>query len=246
MSHETMKCETTKNQPFPYGKIIDGSLALSVRNEILIKSGIDFVCFNYEISAVEKVSNIIAKPDIFYIIPSVSVNIGDVIKRKSRYLQIISVSNDKTKKYRAVDLSGGWCEQEVFKETIIKGTDLVGFKKVVSISNLNSLNKVNQVVLATLLSNEENLSDNDIMILLTMNNAANEKIQYKPDIISLFCNKNNSDEDEMYQKLMVAITASNNMNNKNPIFDNNILMFMMMNKGENAALKKLMLLQTIG
>ena len=227
MSHETMKCETTKNQPFPYGKIIDGSLALSVRNEILIKSGIDFVCFNYEISAVEKVSNIIAKPDIFYIIPSVSVNIGDVIKRKSRYLQIISVSNDKTKKYRAVDLSGGWCEQEVFKETIIKGTDLVGFKKVVSISNLNSLNKVNQVVLATLLSNEENL-------------------KYKPDIISLFCGKNNSDEDEMYRKLMVAITTSNNMNNKNPIFDNNILMFMMMNKGDNAALKKLMLLQTIG
>jgi hypothetical protein len=88
-----------------FGPITDGSVALTMDGHIAVKSSADeYVRYDPKTKTLLNQMSFVVKAaeGMIYLLPVTSVAVGDVIKHKESYVQIIAIDKDQTLKYVAL------------------------------------------------------------------------------------------------------------------------------------------------
>ena len=113
-----------------FGKIKDGSIALSMNGLAFKDKNNSYVVYNTKDNSLTDVSNFILNIDMIFAIPAAmkSIKVNDIIKHNSKYV-IVSSINEETKEIMAIDPFEGT------KVNIIPKKNVFGFNYVTKIVN---------------------------------------------------------------------------------------------------------------
>lgn len=224
-----------------FGKIENGSVALTYSGEIAVKrNNNEYVRYNKETDTMENQMDMVLKEasDLIFILPVDKVTIGDIIKHKETYYQILGMKDNGS--LRAVNIKDGT------KKTIIKETNIVGFNfyyKVVSLFSQgditnNTTNGIDPNILM-LLSSGDTEESNDLLPLLLMSsmNGTSSSNTINPMMLMMM-SKGKEKSSNIKDLLMLQMMSGKDNQTINP------MMLMMMSDGK-MDVKSLMLMNML-
>lgn len=190
-----------------FGAITDGRVALTFSGELAVKtSDGNFISYNGTKKVMENQENlVIESTGMAYIMPVKSVEAGDTIKYKDKYLHVLCV--EESGDISAIDVEAGT------KESVIKEVSVFGFNfysKVINIfsgvGNNKSTNGINPMMLAMLAGGDgEDSSDMlPMMLMMQMQDKDTEKEQaLSPMMMAMMMSKKDGDGDFVKDMMMM-------------------------------------------
>jgi len=238
-----------KNNLFKeFGPITDDSVTLTLSGQIAVKiNENEYMRYNTETKTMENQMDLVIKEasELIYIMPVNSVEIGDIIKNKESYYQILEI--EPSGNLKTVKIKDG------SKKTMIKETNILGFSfyyKVISLfsgdgMNNKTSNGIDPMMLMMLSDKEEdNENDNNLLPLMLMsniNNQSDNKNAMNPMMLMMMLkNKGKNSNGFNMKDFMMMQMMSGGINNQQL----NPMMLMMMGDGE-MDMKTLMLMNML-
>ena len=195
-------------------RVKDGEIALTYSGKIAVKrKDGSYVVYNEELGKIENQMNLVLDAStiskFIYLMPTQSVNTGDIVKIKETFYYVISETENKLK---AINLSTGTNSNLTTEINIMTGSTT--YKKVVNLIQGaftgNTEPGFNPMMLLLAENNDENIDLTTLMLMQSMNGTSTG---FNPMIFLLAGKNEKSDLSTLM--LMQAMSGNNN------IFGNN-------------------------